>query len=559
MTEFKAWLLSTFVEPSSLQTVIAISMAAAFGLLLGKIKIGKVSLGMTFVFFVGILMGHLGVRVDEEMITFAMNFGLILFVYALGLEVGPSFFPSLKQQGIIYIIYSLALIFLGFGMSVLFHYLFNISIPNILGVMSGAVTNTPMLAAVQSTVSSNGGSAREVADLALACAVAYPLGAVGVILALMVLNNIKPRRLAQAPRDTRKPKITEFIITKKEHDGKTVKDLVIDAHIHFIISRIWREERVLLPTAQTKLREGDHLLILSQEEDVPLLREIIGAQDEEHDWNRPDIDWDSLDSTLAAKRIIITRGKINGVKLGALRLRNEYGINITRIDRAGIELLPSPDLYLQLGDRLTVVGESSALSQVAKLLGDQIEMLHKPKLISFFIGMCLGSILGLIPFYIPGISLPIKLGLAGGPIIMGILMGAFGPRLHIATYLTNSATQIIKQIGIITYFAGLGLSSGEHFLETILQGEGFLWIALGFLITILPTLVVGVFCTKIRKMNFGETAGLLAGAMANPIALDYAQGITSAKHASVAYATVYPVMMFTRIIVAQLILMFFLA
>ena len=288
-----------------------------------------------------------------------------------------------------------------------------------------------------------------------------------------------------------------------------------------------------------------------------MLEAFFGRRSESRDWNRPDIDWDAIDAQLITKRLIITNGKINGIKLGALRLRNEYGINITRIDRAGIEILASPELHLQLGDRLTVVGEAQEIAKAKKFIGDSINTLDKPKLVSFFAGLALGCILGSIPVAIPGLSMPIKLGLAGGPIIIGILMGAFGPRLRIATYMTNSATQLIKQLGIILYLAGLGLASGAHFFETIIHGDGLLWIFLGFLITLLPTLLVGIVSLFGYRKTHAETVGLLCGAMANSMALDYAMSLNESRSSSVAYAIVYPVAMFVRIISAQILLSFF--
>ena len=327
---------------------------------------------------------------------------------------------------------------------------------------------------------------------------------------------------------------------------------------HFIISRIWRGDTLIIPSSQTVLHEGDHLLVLVHPEDVEEMEQFFGRRAESRDWNRPDIDWDAIDSQLVSKRIIITNSKVNGAKLGALRLRNQYGINITRIDRAGIEILATPDLHLQLGDRLSVVGEAQEIERASKFLGDSINVLDKPKLFSFFFGLAVGCILGSIPLAIPGLSMPIKLGLAGGPIIVGILMGAFGARLRIATYMSNSATQLIKQLGIILYLAGLGLASGEHFFEMIIHGDGLLWIGLGFLITYLPTMAVGLLSLFGYKKTHAETVGMLCGVMANSMALDYAMSINESRSSSVAYAIVYPVGMFVRIISAQILLSFFL-
>ena len=548
-----------FVEPSVLQTLVILTLVSAVGLILGKLRIGRISLGITFVFFVGILAAHFGVVVQPEMSSFAQTLGLTLFVYALGVEVGPSFFPSLKSQGILYNGLGLLLITLGLLLVVILHYSFGISMPNMMGIMSGAVTNTPMLAAVQSTLQDIVGleGTRQVDDLALACALTYPLGVVGMILAILILQVIEPKRQKEDRLESKTTYITELELTNPRLFGKTILEVVRLQEKHFIISRVWRGDKLIVPTSQTLLQEGDHLLLLIHEEDLSVLEAFFGRRSESRDWNRPDIDWDAIDAQLITKRLIITNGKINGIKLGALRLRNEYGINITRIDRAGIEILASPELHLQLGDRLTVVGEAQEIAKAKKFIGDSINTLDKPKLVSFFAGLALGCILGSIPVAIPGLSMPIKLGLAGGPIIIGILMGAFGPRLRLATYMTNSATQLIKQLGIILYLAGLGLASGAHFFETIIHGDGLLWIFLGFLITLLPTLLVGIVSLFGYRKTHAETVGLLCGAMANSMALDYAMSLNESRSSSVAYAIVYPVAMFVRIISAQILLSFF--
>lgn len=548
-----------FVEPSVLQTLVILTLVSAVGLILGKLRIGKISLGITFVFFVGILAAHFGVVVQPEMSSFAQTLGLTLFVYALGVEVGPSFFPSLKSQGILYNGLGLLLITLGLLLVVILHYSFGISMPNMMGIMSGAVTNTPMLAAVQSTLQDIVGleGTRQVADLALACALTYPLGVVGMILAILILQVIEPKRQKEDRLEGKTTYITELELTNPGLFGKSILEVVRLQEKHFIISRVWRGDKLIVPTSQTLLQEGDHLLLLIHEEDLGVLEAFFGRRSESRDWNRPDIDWDAIDAQLITKRLIITNGKINGIKLGALRLRNEYGINITRIDRAGIEILASPELHLQLGDRLTVVGEAQEIAKAKKFIGDSINTLDKPKLVSFFAGLALGCILGSIPVAIPGLSMPIKLGLAGGPIIIGILMGAFGPHLRLATYMTNSATQLIKQLGIILYLAGLGLASGAHFFETIIHGDGLLWIFLGFLITLLPTLLVGIVSLFGYRKTHAETVGLLCGAMANSMALDYAMSLNESRSSSVAYAIVYPVAMFVRIISAQILLSFF--
>lgn len=559
MNSVISWLQEMFLIPSGTQTIIILSIVSGIGLLLGRMRIASISLGVTFVFFVGILFAHFGVQTVESMTSFIQSFGLALFVYALGVEVGPSFFPSLKSKGIGYNLQGIFLLVITYIMVIAIHYSLGISMGNILGVMSGAATNTPVLAAVQSTLQSLHPTEPKLgADAAMATAVTYPFGVVGVILSLALLFRIAPTTSKTEKSEFRAAYIAEFEILTEGLCGHTVKDIVQQSKKHFIISRIWRKNELLLPSSTTQLYKHDHILVLCHQEDAEELEAFFGKRDDQQDWNRPDINWDAIDARLNSKRIIITNPKLNGVKLGTLKLRNKYSLNITRIDRAGVELLASPDLYLQTGDRLVVVGEAGAVSQVEKLMGNSIQTLDKPRLVSFFLGLALGCLLGSIPLFIPGMSIPLKLGLAGGPIVMGILMGAFGARLKVSTFMTNSATQLIKQIGLVLYLAGLGLSTGGHFANTLLNGDGLLWLGLGALITVGPILISGGINIFILKKGYAETAGMLCGSVANPFALDYAVDITESRNCSVAYATVYPVIMFLRIISAQILLILFL-
>ena len=559
MNSVISWLQEMFLIPSGTQTIIILSIVSGIGLLLGRMRIASISLGVTFVFFVGILFAHFGVQTVESMTSFIQSFGLALFVYALGVEVGPSFFPSLKSKGIGYNLQGIFLLVITYIMVIAIHYSLGISMGNILGVMSGAATNTPVLAAVQSTLQSLHPTEPKLgADAAMATAVTYPFGVVGVILSLALLFRIAPTTSKTEKSEFRSAYIAEFEILTEGLCGHTVKDIVQNTKKHFIISRIWRKDELLLPSSTTQLYKHDHILVLCHQEDAEELGAFFGKRDDQQDWNRPDINWDAIDARLNSKRIIITNPKLNGVKLGTLKLRNKYSLNITRIDRAGVELLASPDLYLQTGDRLVVVGEAGAVSQVEKLMGNSIQTLDKPRLVSFFLGLALGCLLGSIPLFIPGMSIPLKLGLAGGPIVMGILMGAFGARLKVSTFMTNSATQLIKQIGLVLYLAGLGLSTGGHFADTLLNGDGLLWLGLGALITVGPILISGGINIFILKKGYAETAGMLCGSVANPFALDYAVDITESRNCSVAYATVYPVIMFLRIISAQILLILFL-
>lgn len=541
------------------QAVIIISLVSALGLYLGRIKIFGISLGITFVFFAGILAGHLGIVVNKDMLYFAQSFGLILFVYALGLQVGPGFFSSLKKGGVAMNMMGLGVILLGLIMTVGLHWVTGVSLSNMVGLLCGAVTNTPALgAAQQALLQIDPANTKGVTDMALACAVAYPLGVVGVILAIIILRALfadKKQKDLKEQRDTT-TYVAEFHVSNPAIYEKSIKDVMKLTDKHFVISRVWRNGKVSIPTSDTLLHEHDHLLIISVKSDVENIKVLFGEQ-ENVDWNKADIDWNAIDSQLISRRIAVTRNRVNGVKLGSLRLRNLYGINITRVNRAGIDLLASPDLRLQIGDRLTIVGEANSVNTVGKILGDEIKRLNNPNLLAVFIGISLGMLLGALPITLPGMSTPVKLGIAGGPIIVGILMGAFGPRFHLTTYTTMSANLMLRQLGIIIYLAGLGIDSGVHFFETVFRAEGLLWIGLGFLLTIVPVLIVGFIASQFFKLDYAHNVGMLCGSMANPMALSYANTTVDGDEPSVSYATVYPLSMFIRVISAQLVLMLF--
>ncbi|MDR0824787.1 MAG: putative transporter [Prevotella sp.] len=554
------WLIETITESPSVLSIIVISIVSAVGLQFGKLKILNISLGITFVFFVGIVVGHFEYDLNKDMLSFAQNFGLILFVYALGLQVGPGFFSSLRAGGLRLNMLALAVVFLGLLFTVFFSYASNISLPNMVGILCGATTNTPALGAAQQTLRQISGDSRVIADMALATAVAYPLGVVGVILAIIFLRkffvpNEEFSKLSE--KKDSEMHVGEFQITNPAIEGKIIRDIMKLTSKHFVISRIWHDGVVTIPTSESILRHNDHLLIISRKYDVEHVKVLFGKQ-EDIDWNKEDIDWNHIDnSQLVSRKIIVTNSKVNGEKLGSLKLRNNYGINITRINRAGIDLLASPELMLQIGDKLTVVGEKASIDNVSKILGDEVKRLDTPNLIAIFLGIALGLILGALPLPFPGMSFPIKLGIAGGPIIVGILMGAFGPRFHITTYTTQSANLLMRQFGLTIYLGCLGISAGEHFFETVFQLEGLIWIAFGFTLTVIPVLIVALIAMKIYKVDYAKSAGMLCGSMANPMALNYVCSTIDGDEPAVAYATVYPVSMFARIIFTQLLLMLF--
>lgn len=551
------WLYSLFVEHSALQAVVVFSLISAIGLGLGKIHICGISLGVTFVFFAGILAGHFGLSVDPQMLNYAESFGLVIFVYALGLQVGPGFFSSFRKGGVTLNMLAIAVVIIGTLLTVLGSYVTNISLPDMVGILCGATTNTPALGAAQQTLKQMG---LESSTPALGCAVAYPLGVIGVILAVLLIRKSLVRREdleVQEKDDTNKTYIAAFQVHNPAIFDKSIKEIAHMSHPKFVISRLWRDGKVSIPTSEKIIKEGDRLLVVTAEKDAMALTVLFGEQ-ENTDWNKEDIDWNAIDSQLISQRIVITRPELNGKKLGALRLRNHYGINISRVYRSGVQLLATPELTLQLGDRLTVVGEAAAIQNVEKVLGNAIKSLKEPNLVAVFVGIILGLALGAIPFSIPGISAPVRLGLAGGPIVVGILIGTFGPRLHMVTYTTRSANLMLRALGLSMYLACLGLDAGAQFFDTVFRPEGLLWIGVGFGLTVIPTVIVGIIAFKMMKIDFGTVSGMLCGSMANPMALNYANDTIPGDNPSVAYATVYPLSMFLRVIIAQVLLMFLL-
>ena len=552
------WFIDLFRGQPALQAMVVISFISAIGIGLGKIRIMGISLGVTFVFFVGILAGHLGFTVDPAMRNFAESFGLVIFVYALGLQVGPGFFSSFHTGGLKLNILSMAVVLIGTLLAVACSYATGVAMPDMVGVLCGATTNTPALGAAQQTLVQLG---LDAGTAALGCAVTYPLGVVGVIIVVMLMRKtlVKPGDTGAPEKDdVNKVYMAAFQVHNPAIFGKSVKDIGAISSTRFVISRLWRDGHVSIPTSASMLREGDRLLVITAEKDVPALTVLFGEQ-ENKDWNKDDIDWNAIDSELVSARIVVTRPELNGKRLGSLRLRNHYGINISRVYRSGVQLLATPNLILQLGDRLTVVGEAAAIHNVEKVLGNAVRSLNEPNLVVIFIGVVLGLVLGSLPIAIPGISTPVKLGLAGGPIIVGILLGTFGPRLHMITYTTRSANLMLRALGLSMYLACLGLDAGAHFFETVFRPEGALWIALGFLLTTLPTLIVGTVAMKWMKIDFGSVFGMLCGSMANPMALNYVNDTVEGDNPSVAYATVYPLSMFARVILVQVLLMALLA
>ena len=551
------WLNSLFFEHSALQAVVIMAIIIAAGLGLGKIRFWGISLGVTCVFFAGILAGHLGFSINPDMLNYAESFGLVLFVYELGLQVGPGFFSSFRQGGIQLNMLGFGVILLGTLMAILISKFGAIPMSDMVGILCGATTNTPALGAAQQTLKQLG---EPTTGAALSCAITYPLGVVGVILAMIAVRKLFVRKQDIETAESEgndQTYIATFKVRNPAIFDKNIKQIAEWSQRKFVISRLWREDKVSIPTSETILQENDRLLITTTDKDAAHLTILFGKQEPE-DWNKQGIDWDALDNKLVSKDIVITRPSLNGKKLGSLRLRNTYAINISRVTRSGIRLLATPGLVLQLGDRLTIVGETKALQEVEKVLGNATNTLRDPNLAAIFIGIVLGLVLGSIPIAIPGISTPVKLGLAGGPIVIGILIGSFGPRFRLVTYTTRSANLMLRGIGLSLYLACLGLDAGAHFFETVMRPEGALWIGIGFAITFIPVVLMALFALRVSRLDFGSTCGMLCGSTANPMALNYANETLPGDNPAVSYATVYPLSMFSRVIIAQIILMFFL-
>lgn len=552
------WINSLLFEPSAMQTVVVLSLVCAIGLAAGKIRVMGISLGVAFVFFIGILAGHLGLAVNPQMLDYAQSFGLILFVYCLGLSVGPGFFGSLAHEGLSLNMWGLAVILLGTVMAVALCPLTGISLPDMAGLLCGATTNTPALGAAQQTLAQ---MSLPQSGAALGCAVAYPLGVVGVILAILVLRKllVKPADLKPShDSDENETFIARFNVVNPALRGKSIAEIASMTHFRFIISRIWRNNEVIVPKSVTTLQQNDRLMVVTKKDEVDALEILFGQRLQQEDWNRDEIDWNALDTKMESKVVVLTRPMLNGKRLGNLHVRQTYRVNISRITRGDITLLATPDLRLQYGDRLHIVGDPKSVDAVEAFFGNSVKSLNEPNLAAVFIGIILGLALGAVPLNLPGMSIPVKMGIAGGPIVVGILVGAFGPRFHLITYTTRSASLMLRKLGLSLYLACLGLDSGAHFFETVVRPEGLLWVGVGFLLTIVPVLLVGAVALRMHKFDFGTICGILCGSMANPMALAYANDTLDGDSASVSYATVYPLGMFLRVIIIQVMLMFLL-
>ena len=537
-------------------SVLILSLVIAFGIMLGKIKVAGISLGVTWILFVGIVFGHFDLNLDEHLLHFLKEFGLILFVYSIGLQVGPGFFSAFKKGGFTLNVLAGLVVFISVLITVALHFITGIPITTMVGILSGAVTNTPGLGAAQQANSDLNGI--DAPEIALGYAVAYPLGVIGCILALLALKyllHINTRKeeaeaeqgLGHLQELTVRPVSVE--IRNEAVDGKTIKEIKTLLNRAFVISRIRHrdsENEVELVNADTVLHLQDQILFISNPKDMEAIIAFFGRQ--------ISAEWEQ-DKKLISRRILITKPELNGKSLAQLKIRNNFGASITRINRSGVDLVATPHLQLQMGDRVTIVGSELAVSHTEKVLGNSLKRLNHPNLIPIFLGIALGCILGSLPFMFPGIPQPVKLGLAGGPLIVSILISRFGPQYKLITYTTMSANLMIREIGISLFLACVGLGAGKGFVDTIIHEGGYVWIAYGAIITIVPLLVGGLIGRYAWKLNYYTLIGVLSGTNTNPPALAYSSELTSCDAPAVGYATVYPLAMFLRVLTAQLLIL----
>jgi len=554
------WLSELFRGEGIAHTVLLFAFVIAAGIGLGKIKIFGVSLGITFVLFVGIFVGHFGFKINHEILHFMKEFGLILFVYSVGLQVGPGFFSSFKKGGITLNMLALGVVALGVLTTLIIHLVTGTNIQTMVGIMSGAITNTPGLGAAQQAYVDVKGV--NDATIAMGYAVAYPLGVIGIIMSILVLRYIfrinMDKETEELKNTSSNPddhiEMVSLEVNNPALFGRNIKEIRNLIDRRFIISRVLHKagERIEIPSSQTVLNKEDQIYVATTPKNKETIIAFLG-----NEINRGQEEWNLLDSHLVSRRILITRSSINGRSIRQLNLRSNFGVNITRVNRSGVDLIADPALQLQVGDRVTVVGDENAIKSVEKVLGNQMKRLNEPNLIPIFIGIFLGVLLGSIPFAFPGIPQPVKLGLAGGPLIVAILISVFGPKYHLVTYTTMSANLMLREIGICLFLACVGIEAGGKFVATIVHGGGWSWIGYGVLITIIPLLTIGIVGRWIFKINYYTLMGLLAGSTTDPPALAYSNATAGNDAPAVGYATVYPLTMFLRVLAAQLLILFF--
>ena len=537
-------------------SVLILSLVITFGIMLGKLKVAGISLGVTWILFVGIVFGHFDMNLDEHLLHFLKEFGLILFVYSIGLQVGPGFFSAFKKGGLTLNMVAMLSVFLSVVITIVLHFATGIPITTMVGILSGAVTNTPGLGAAQQANSDLNGV--DAPEIALGYAVAYPLGVVGCILALLALKIFMRINTQKEEEDaehglghlqelTVRPISVE--IRNEAIDGKRIRDVKPLLNRAFVISRIRHtgSQETELANADTVLHMQDEILFIANPKDVEAIVAFFGR--------KISVEWEREDKNLISRRILITKPELNGKSLSQLKIRNNFGACITRINRSGVDLVATPHLQLQMGDRVTIVGSELAVSHAEKVLGNSLKRLNHPNLIPIFLGIALGCFVANIPFYLPGIQAPLKLGLTGGPLVVAILIGFLGPKFHLITYNTISSNLMIREIGLCIFLACVGLGTGKEFIDTVFNGNGLAMVGYGAIITMLPLLIGGLIGRYAFHLNYYTLIGVLAGANTNPPALRYANDLTASDSPAVAYSTVYPFAMFLRIITIQILIL----
>lgn len=557
------WLINLFTTTDSVAHIVLLyAIVIAVGVYLGKIKIGGISIGVTFVLFAGIAAGHIGFTAPTNILSFLQEFGLILFVFMIGLQVGPGFLESFRKGGITLNLLSTVMVVLNVIVMFACYYIFfdtsdPKNLPMMVGTLYGAVTNTPGLGAANETLYSIFDKG-EVPQIASGYACAYPLGVLGIIGATIAIKYIfgiklekEEEELAKEEEDNDdvKPHFMDLEVTNLYLEGKTLAQVHNFLNRDFVCSRILHDGHVSIPNGSTIFHIGDKLFVVCAENDAEAIIAFIGPT--------INVDWKKQDETMVCKRILVTRSSINGKTLGQMHFSSAYGVNVTRVTRQGMDLFAIPSLSLQVGDRIMVVGPEDAVNRVAAVMGNSIKRLDAPNIATIFVGVFIGILFGSIPVAIPGIPVPIKLGIAGGPLIIAILIGRYGYKVHLVTYTTTSANMMLREIGLMLFLASVGIKAGDGFLETVIQGDGVKYVYTGFLITIIPILIIGIIARKKYKFNYFTIMGMIAGTYTDPPALAYANSICSKEAPSIGYSTVYPLSMFLRIFTAQIIVLFF--
>ncbi len=557
------WLINLFTTTDSVAHIVLLyAIVIAVGVYLGKIKIGGISIGVTFVLFAGIAAGHIGFTAPTNILSFLQEFGLILFVFMIGLQVGPGFLESFRKGGITLNLLSTVMVVLNVIVMFACYYIFfdtsdPKNLPMMVGTLYGAVTNTPGLGAANETLYSIFDRG-EVPQIASGYACAYLLGVLGIIGATIAIKYIfgiklekEEEELAKEEEDNDdvKPHFMDLEVTNLYLEGKTLAQVHNFLNRDFVCSRILHDGHVSIPNGSTIFHIGDKLFVVCAENDAEAIIAFIGPT--------INVDWKKQDEPMVSKRILVTRSSINGKTLGQIHFSSAYGVNVTRVTRQGMDLFAIPSLSLQVGDRIMVVGPEDAVNRVAAVMGSSIKRLDAPNIATIFVGVFIGILFGSIPVAIPGIPVPIKLGIAGGPLIIAILIGRYGYKVHLVTYTTTSANMMLREIGLMLFLASVGIKAGDGFLETVIQGDGVKYVYTGFLITIIPILIIGIIARKKYKFNYFTIMGMIAGTYTDPPALAYANSICSKEAPSIGYSTVYPLSMFLRIFTAQIIVLFF--